>query len=383
MPTILIVDDETRMCTVLSGLFEGQGYATLTAENGKQAIEAVKEKQVNLVLLDIHLPDIDGVEVLREIKKIDESLPVIMCSGLDDGDFTMESMKFGASDYIRKPFNNDEVIQKTEEALLKKKIELPAAPGLKKKAKPLWVYGLSLVLASLVIFIITTGLILPKKEKWTVYKTPYGNPTSVAWEKKSKDRYLWVSDWLEQNIWKHNINPSLSVAKVYHFPKNYPGGLAIGNGHIWSSDASAGRIYMHIFDGNLTVSAAYKSPGPNPTALCCDKTFLWSCDADTKKIYKHRLDDNLSVVSVYASPGPFPAGIFWDGENIWSCDADTNKVYKHNMDGLLSVAGEYQPGPLADGENKISGLTFDGKNIWFALEGAGKVCKLNLDRRKF
>jgi CheY-like chemotaxis protein len=386
MPTILIVDDETSMCTVLSNLLERHAYTTLTAENGKQAIEVIKRNQVKLVLLDVHLPDIDGVEVLRKIKKIDKNIPVIMCSGFDDVDFAVESMKFGAFDYVRKPFDNEEVIDKIEKALRKGKIEVPVFKKttltekikLKEIVKPVWVYPVAFILTGLGISLILTEFVLSDKGKWTIYKTPYANPTSIAWGKNSDNQYLWVSDWAEQNIWKHSIDTSLSVAEVYHFPKNWPGGLAIGDGHIWSSDAVADRIYMHICDKNLTITADYKSPGPNPTALCWDGTFLWSCDADKKKIYKHKLDDNLSIVGVYNSPGSYPVGIFWDEENIWSADADTNKIYKHHMDGFLSVSHEYQPEAFVNRENKISGFAWDGENIWFLLEGTNKICKYNI-----
>ena len=390
MATVLIVDDEAGMRAVLSNLLEKQGYTILTGEDGKEAIEIIQKSRVEVVLLDIHLPDIDGVEVLRQIKRIDENLPVIMCSGLDDVEFAVGAMKFGAFDYIRKPFKNEEVIEKIERALRtqaripKKQNEAPVAveSRTEKKSSPLWIFTGILVLTVLIILAALTRFVLTKNREWMIYSTPYANPTSIAWEKTPDKEYLWVSAWVGQNIYKHNFDDSLSICKVYQFPKNYPVGLAIVRNNILFSDASTGKIYMFVCDENMTLAATYKSPGPNPTGLCWDGTYLWSCDADTHKIYKHRMDKSLSVIDSYDSPGPYPVGIFWDGKSLWSADGQKNKIYKHDMKLPLLVEAEYQPKPLASRENKISGLTWDGKHIWLVFEETRKICKYNMSLLK-
>lgn len=379
MATILVVDDEKDMLAVLSNLFEKNGLSVLTAASGNNAVEAVKNNKIDIVFLDIHLPDIDGLDVLKQIMAVDKQIPVIMCSGLDDEDLNESSLRIGAIDYVEKPFDNDKVIEKVRQILKKRNIEIkppaPAAKAPKKMPKNFWAYALGCAILVLAIAVIFTKIMLVKKEKFVIYRIPYMNPTSLACETKGKSQYLWISDWLEQSIWKHNMDKTLSVIQVFHLAKNYPNGIAAGNGVLWSSDSSTHRIYKHNMDESLTVSAAFTSPGSNPSGLCWDGTFLWSCDSDRKKIFKHRLDSDLSVVSAYNSPGPSPAGISWDGKNIWSCDADTNKIYKHNMDNFLSVAKEYQPLPFASGKNRITGLAWDGKYLWFALEGTGQICR--------
>ena len=386
MPNILIVDDEAGMREVISAILEKQGYNTLTAEDGGQAVSAVGKNKIDLVILDIHLPDKDGVEILEEIKKINKNLPVIMCSGFDDVNLAVESVKSGAFDYIRKPFDNKELIEKVGTALSKEIIKTPEnaravpvkaiKPG--KKTSKARVYGAGCILVILGTLIALKAFIFTGNGTWKVHKIPCANPTSISCGQESGNKYLWISDWPGQSIWKHNIDSGLSLAKVYHLPINWPNGLAVGNGYIWTSENVTRKIYRHICDDNLTISAVYDSPGPNPVALCWDGTFLWSCDADRKKIFRHKLDYKLSVIDAYNYPGIRPIAIFWDGKNIFTADAETNKVYKHNMDESLSVAAEYLLEPFKNGMYKISGAAFDGENIWFSVEGVKGIYKCAL-----
>ncbi|TCL56035.1 two-component system response regulator AtoC/two-component system nitrogen regulation response regulator NtrX [Hydrogenispora ethanolica] len=101
---ILVVDDEAGMRESLCEILARDGYANLTAGDGWQAIQLVQEKPVDLVLLDIKMPGLDGIETLKRIKALHEQLPVVMVTGYGTIESAVQAMKYGAKDYITKPF---------------------------------------------------------------------------------------------------------------------------------------------------------------------------------------------------------------------------------------------------------------------------------------
>jgi len=105
MIKILIVDDDIGICKILQDFFEFKGYETCIASKGKEALDLAKKEKPHLVFLDIGLPDISGMEVLREIKKSDPTVKVIMITAYDEEERIKEAEKNGASDYVVKPFS--------------------------------------------------------------------------------------------------------------------------------------------------------------------------------------------------------------------------------------------------------------------------------------
>jgi two-component system nitrogen regulation response regulator NtrX len=106
--TILIVDDELAVREVLVGYFEHQygprGFTVETASDGAQALAAVRRRRPALILLDIEMPGVDGVEALRGVRAIDPAIPVIMVTGNADTRVAGEVIKGGAYSYLPKPF---------------------------------------------------------------------------------------------------------------------------------------------------------------------------------------------------------------------------------------------------------------------------------------
>jgi len=107
---ILIVDDDKDMQDILSSLINTEGYEAITAGDGRKALKEIRTHSPDLVLLDIRLPEMDGMDVLKEIKKIDKNLPVIMLTAYEDVKGAVQAMKLGAFDYITKPFDNEEMV---------------------------------------------------------------------------------------------------------------------------------------------------------------------------------------------------------------------------------------------------------------------------------
>lgn len=102
---MLVVDDERETTLLLTHFFSQKHYDVLSAFNGKEAINIVKTHRPPIVLLDIKMEDINGLEVLKRIKEIDKNIKVLMLTALDDEETITEAKKLGADDYIPKPLS--------------------------------------------------------------------------------------------------------------------------------------------------------------------------------------------------------------------------------------------------------------------------------------
>ena len=108
MKSILIVDDEESVRSSLSLLFKNQ-FQVVTASDGQEAVTLFSSERPDLVLLDITMPKKDGIETLKELRQIDSTIPVIMLSGANTVRTAVQSMKYGAIDFLNKPFDVDEL----------------------------------------------------------------------------------------------------------------------------------------------------------------------------------------------------------------------------------------------------------------------------------
>src|SRR5512138_519776 len=114
---ILVVDDEYLIRWSLAEGLKEEGWRTVLAETGEQALEFFRSESPDMVLLDIKLPGMDGIEVLRRIKEIDPSVPVMMITATSQVNVAVQAMKLGAYDYVNKPFEFVEVRNKVRHAL--------------------------------------------------------------------------------------------------------------------------------------------------------------------------------------------------------------------------------------------------------------------------
>ncbi len=114
---ILIVDDDHTLCNALSKFFSGLGYKTVLAFNGLQAVEIYEELRPHLVILDIHMPVMDGMQFLSRTRKNGANVPVIVTTAHPDINTAIEAIQSGAFDYIIKPFELDTLRQKVTRAL--------------------------------------------------------------------------------------------------------------------------------------------------------------------------------------------------------------------------------------------------------------------------
>jgi two-component system NtrC family response regulator len=110
METILIVDDEINYTLILAAVLEDEGFETLTANSGPEALAILAESDVDLVLTDMKMPTMDGIDLLERIKKKDADLPVIMMTAHGTVEKAVEAMQKGAYNYILKPFDNERLV---------------------------------------------------------------------------------------------------------------------------------------------------------------------------------------------------------------------------------------------------------------------------------
>ncbi|TET20543.1 MAG: sigma-54-dependent Fis family transcriptional regulator, partial [Candidatus Cloacimonadota bacterium] len=119
--SILIVDDDKYILNIFSRLLTEKAYTALTAVNGKKALQILARKEIDIVITDVKMPEMDGIQLLREIKDKYPAIDVVMISGYGSINDAVKSMKQGATDYILKPFSLDEVLLKIENICKRKK----------------------------------------------------------------------------------------------------------------------------------------------------------------------------------------------------------------------------------------------------------------------
>ncbi|MCM3881267.1 MAG: sigma-54 dependent transcriptional regulator [Vicinamibacterales bacterium] len=116
-PRLLVVDDERSMRELLSIVLRREGYDVTLAENGRAAIDRLERARFDLLISDIKMPDMSGVDVLRAAKRIDQDILCVMITAFASADTAIEAMRLGAHDYLSKPFDVDELKIKVRNAL--------------------------------------------------------------------------------------------------------------------------------------------------------------------------------------------------------------------------------------------------------------------------
>jgi two-component system, OmpR family, response regulator ArlR len=109
---ILIVEDEKGISNFLQQGLEEEGYEVLVANDGKKGLELALSQQVNIILLDWILPKMTGIDVCNAIRKTDTTTPIIFLTAKDTVQETLEGLRAGANDYIKKPFSFDELVER-------------------------------------------------------------------------------------------------------------------------------------------------------------------------------------------------------------------------------------------------------------------------------
>lgn len=114
--SVLIVDDDVKLVTLLQTYFEKEGCITYSANDGLDALQVVREKKPDIMVLDLMLPGLDGLDVCRRIRK-DNDIPIIMLTARDEESDRLVGLEIGADDYVTKPFSPKEVVARAKAIL--------------------------------------------------------------------------------------------------------------------------------------------------------------------------------------------------------------------------------------------------------------------------
>jgi FixJ family two-component response regulator len=387
MAKILVIDDEQGMRQVTAKIMAQQGYEVFQAEDGATALKLLASESPDLVLLDIRLPDMDGVEILANVRRTRPDLPVIMLSGFGDIETAVDLVRQGAYDYISKPYKVDKLLSLARNALNQNEITssddtVPAeTPKLQKSSSPSpakepvkvkggdfeiknsWIFasaGLVILLAAgFFSYKYIVNRALPDQE----FQVPYSNPSAICAYKDN----IWVSDIMEETIYKHAQDEKFSVIAAYKLTGIQINGVACDGKNLWTCNSFEQKIHKHKLDYNLSIEASYNAPNMSISGLYIDGKDMWSMNFQQGKINKHKIED-LSILNTYNSPAPNPCGMFKKDKSFYIADAGTNKIYKVRENDF-SVEGVFILDKYKDGRLHIAGLSFDGKNIWSVANG--------------
>jgi len=117
---MMLVDDEERFLITSKKLLSKKGYDVITAASGKEALDKLKTQNIHVVILDVKMPDMDGITTLKKIKMSYPLVEVIMLTGHATVESAVDGLKSGATDYLMKPTDVEILIQKAEEAFEKR-----------------------------------------------------------------------------------------------------------------------------------------------------------------------------------------------------------------------------------------------------------------------
>jgi DNA-binding NtrC family response regulator len=117
---VLLVDDEEEFVETLGERLEVRGFDVTTASSGAEALERIQEREIDLVVLDVQMPGLDGVEALRQIRQLKPLIEVIMLTGHATVQTAIDGMKLGAFDFLLKPTETEELVEKIRRAYSRK-----------------------------------------------------------------------------------------------------------------------------------------------------------------------------------------------------------------------------------------------------------------------
>jgi DNA-binding response OmpR family regulator len=400
MVKILIMDDEPSLRNIVYNIIKPLGHPVFTAEDGHQALEIGKREIPDIALLDIRVPDMDGLEVLDELKKVNPNIKAIMLSGFGDVESAVFALKRGAFDYIAKPFKVDDIVAVVNKAIAtiggvqptaqsampqtSSQKPLSQAPVKEFKTDSQSKEAAAAVMNTKLIGLIAGGIIalaaagflffgrgMFSATRVESFSIPYTNPIGMCWIKPN----LWVSDWVVGNIYQHNNDATMSIASVLKTANSQPTGLAFDGEYLWTCSSVEKRIYKHKMDKTLSVAEIFATPNSSPAGLYFDGANLWEIDTNAAKIYKHKMDESLSIVNVFDSPAVNPCGMFRDGEYFYIGDYKTSRIYKVLVNDF-SVREVYTIPGFEEGQYKLANITWDGANIWATADGVGKIFKI-------
>ncbi|MEM9927729.1 MAG: response regulator transcription factor [Cyanobacteria bacterium P01_D01_bin.50] len=197
MNRILIAEDNPRVAEFIEAGLQAHGYAILVVNNGREAANITSSKDFELLILDLGLPGIDGMEVLRQLRGRGETLPIIVLTARDGLDDTVSGLESGADDYITKPFRFEELLARIRVQL--RKVHQPTG----KDETKLQIGNLTLNLLTRQVWLGDTEIEMSARE-FNLTEILARHPMQVM----SREQLL-------NRIWGYDYDPGSNVVDVY------------------------------------------------------------------------------------------------------------------------------------------------------------------------
>jgi len=390
MSRILIVDDEPDMRLAVRNVLKLRGYEIAEAGDGPAALAIARESRPDLVLLDMRLPGMDGIEVLEGLKKIDDSVPVVMITGYGHIQSAVDVMKLGASEYLQKPFENAQLVEtvkrfvhgpvrrpapkpqprpEPEAAPLPATEPLPEAapaPVLSPAKKGLFfplAAALAVLLAAVGVYRLASG---SQSGYYREYPGVPANISSLVWSGGK----LFAGDWLAQSVYLYSADKDgLRQEQAFPLDKTHISGLAAAGDVLYVADSWRKVIEARRIAPGLPLIATFPAPG-KVSALFYDGEYLWTCDSSGNAVLR-RPDSELTPAVSFRLPEK-PDQIFKDKDYLWTAVSSTGKVYRHKLDDSLSLDAVFTLKTARPGY-PLSAFAWREGRFWFARDGLGVV----------
>jgi len=392
MSRILIVDDEPDMRLAVRNVLKLRGYEIAEAGDGPAALAIARESRPDLVLLDMRLPGMDGIEVLEGLKKIDDSVPVVMITGYGHIQSAVDVMKLGASEYLQKPFENAQLVEtvkrfvqgpvrrtapapkpqpRPEPAAVPPPAPEPRPAAAPAPALPAAKKGLFLPLAAaLAVLLAAFGVYRLASGSHSDYYREYpgapANISSLVWSGGK----LFAGDWLAQSVYLYAADKDgLRQEQAFPLDKTHISGLAAAGDVLYVADSWRKVIEARRIAPGLPLLATFAAPG-KVSALFYDGEYLWTCDSSGNAVLR-RPDSELTPAVSFRLPEK-PDQIFKDKDYLWTAVSSTGKVYRHKLDDSLSLDAVFTLKTARPGY-PLSAFAWREGRFWFARDGLGVV----------
>lgn len=191
---ILIVEDELRIASFVDKALRAEGFTSTSMDNGRDGLEAARSGEFDLIILDLGLPDIDGFAVLKELRRTDRTIPVVILTARDGVAETVTGLDSGADDYITKPFQLEELLARVRarlrgERVLDKNLLTVGGVALDLKTKRAFLDGETVELTA---------------REFAMAEMFFRNPDQVL----SREQLL-------SHVWGYNYDPGSNIVDVY------------------------------------------------------------------------------------------------------------------------------------------------------------------------
>lgn len=408
MSRILIVDDEPDMRLAVRNVLKLRGYEISEAGDGPSALAMVRESRPDLVLLDIRLPGMDGIEVLDGLKKMDDSLPVVMITGYGHIQSAVDVMKLGASEYLQKPFENAQLVE-----TVKKFVQggTPAAVRVIPQVRPLPVMETppaperrpvpaaaasasqppspgpipppskarktsrrTAAVLALAALLVLSGAMVYRQSKVSAaayhreYQGAAANISAIVW---NGDRLV-AGDWLTQAVYVYSAGKEgLKLEETYPLEKTHISGLAVAGDVLYVADSWKKTIESRRLGPGLTPLGSVPMSG-KVSALFYDGEYLWTCDSEGNAVMR-LTDPELTPTVAFKLPEK-PDQIFKTRKYLWTAVSSTGKLYRHNLDDSLSLDAVFTLKTSRPG-NPLSAFAWRGSRLWLARDGLPAIAE--------